>query len=123
MAVNGGGQLTVQYHKDGFLPVQRQIATSWQQYAIVEDIVMIQLDPMVTPIDLTANLPMQVAQGSEVTDGTRRATILFPQGTTALMTLPDGTTQPLTQLNVRATEYTIGENGPKAMPANLGTTK
>jgi len=121
MAVNGGGQLTVQYQKDGFLPVQRQITTSWQQYAVVEDIVMIQLDPMVTPIDLTANLPMQVAQGSEVTDsdGTRRATILFPQGTTATMTLPDGSTQPLTQLDVRATEYTIGENGPKAMPAVL----
>ena len=44
---------------------------------------------------------------------------LFPQGTEAEMTLPDGTTQPLLTLNVRATEYTVGENGPKSMPAPL----
>ena len=33
--------------------------------------------------------------------------------------MPDGTTQPITSLNVRATEFTVGPNGPKAMPAEL----
>jgi len=121
LAVNGGATLTVEYQKTGYLPVQRKISTAWQQYAVVETIVLRALDPQVTQIDLGANLPIQAAQGGVVTDadGTRQAVVLFPQGLTATMTLPDGSTQPLTQLNVRATEYTVGENGPAAMPGSL----
>lgn len=61
---------------------------------------------------------IQVAQGSEVQDedGVRRPTLLFPAGTLADMILPDGTVQPLQSLTVRATEYTVGPNGPQAMP-------
>ena len=51
--------------------------------------------------------------------GTRQATLLIPPGTTAQMVLPGGGTQPLTGLNIRATEYTVGPNGPQAMPAPL----
>ena len=121
MAVNGGATLTVNYQLEGYLPLQRQIKPSWQEYAVIDDVVMTALDPQVSIIDLTANQPMQVAQGSPVTDedGTRQAVVLFPQGLTALMTLADGSTQPLTQLDVRATEYTVGDNGPQAMPAPL----
>ena len=38
------------------------------------------------------------------------------------MAMPDGTFQPISTLNVRATEYTVGENGPQAMPAELPPT-
>ncbi len=121
MAVNGNGPLTVNYQKAGYLPLQRTVKTAWQEYAVIDGIVMNELDPLVTTIDLTANTPIQVAQGSLVTDsdGSRQATVLFPQGIQASMTFPDGSTQPLTQLAVRATEYTVGENGPQAMPAPL----
>ncbi|MCU7815791.1 MAG: hypothetical protein KZQ81_11425 [Candidatus Thiodiazotropha sp. (ex Rostrolucina anterorostrata)] len=122
MAVNGGGLLTINYEKAGYLPVQRKIDAPWQDYIWADDVVMIRLDEQVSAIDLSnPSAPMQVAQGSPVTDedGTRQATVLFPGGTTATMTLPDGSTQPLTTLNVRATEYTVGENGPQAMPAPL----
>src|SRR3712207_7796914 len=44
---------------------------------------------------------------------------LFAPGTTASIVLPDGTLQPTGTLNVRATEYTVGPSGPKAMPAPL----
>ncbi|MGQ0811306.1 MAG: NHL domain-containing protein, partial [Nitrospiraceae bacterium] len=123
LAVNGGGPLTVTYRKSGFLPAQRQVDVPWQHVLAVHDVVMIPLDPQVTTI--AANAPtMQAAQGSVVTDaeGTRRATLLFPAGTTATMTLPGGGTQPLTSLNVRATEYTIGTTGPRTMPAELPPT-
>ncbi|MEW8000840.1 MAG: RHS repeat-associated core domain-containing protein [Candidatus Thiodiazotropha endolucinida] len=122
MAVNGGGLLTIDYEKAGYLPVQRKVDAPWQDYVWAEDVVMIRLDEQVSTIDLSnPTAPMQVAQGSTVTDedGTRQATVLFPSGTTASMTMPDGSTQPLTTLNVRATEYTVGENGPEAMPAPL----
>ncbi|MES9969174.1 MAG: Ig-like domain-containing protein, partial [Candidatus Thiodiazotropha sp.] len=122
MAVNGGGLLTINYEKAGYLPVQRKVDAPWQDYVWAEDVVMIRLDERVSTIDLSnPNAPMQVAQGNPVTDedGTRQATVLFPSGTSATMTMPDGSTQPLTTLNVRATEYTVGENGPEAMPAPL----
>lgn len=121
LAVNGGGLLTLNYQQDGFLPAQRQVQTPWQDYVWVDDVALVTLDSNVTPIDLTSSAPIQVAQGSVVTDGdgTRQATLLILQGTTAEMTLPDGTTQALTTLTVRATEYTVGENGPEAMPGQL----
>ncbi|MES9895786.1 MAG: Ig-like domain-containing protein, partial [Candidatus Thiodiazotropha endolucinida] len=122
MAVNGGGLLTINYEKAGYLPVQRKVDTPWQDYVWAEDVVMIRLDEQVTTINLSnPNAPMQVAQGNPVTDedGTRQATVLFPSGTSATMTMQDDSTQPLTTLNVRATEYTVGENGPDAMPAPL----
>jgi RHS repeat-associated protein len=124
LAVNGGGPLTIRYEKDGFLPAQRQLRVPWQDFAVVPDVVLISPDTKKTSIDLDAGAPVQVARGSKVTDadGTRQATILFAQATTATMTLADGTTRPLTTLNVRATEYTIADSGPKAMPAMLPPT-
>lgn len=120
VAVDGGGQLTVNYQKAGFLPVQRAIVAPWRDYAWLPDVVMIPLDTAVTTIDLTVT-SMQTARGSAVSDadGARQATILFPAGTTATLVLANGSTQPLTTLNVRASEFTIGANGPKAMPAPL----
>lgn len=120
LAVNGGGPLTVRYQAAGFLAVQRAVDAPWRDYAWLPDVVMIPLDPVVTAVDLgAANL--QVARGSVVTDsdGTRQATLLIPQGTTATLVLADGTTSPLTAIHVRATEFTAGAPGPAAMPGEL----
>ncbi len=120
LAVNGGGLLVLNYEKPGYLPVQRKVNTPWRDYARAEDVVMISLDGTVTSI--SAGSPdMQVARGGMVADsgGSRQATLLFPPGTTAEMVLTDGARQPLSQLNVRATEYTVGDNGPQAMPGEL----
>ncbi|HSB68690.1 MAG TPA: Ig-like domain-containing protein [Candidatus Methylomirabilis sp.] len=121
LAVNGGSQLTVQYQKAGYLPAQRPVTPAWQDYAWLPDVALIPYDTRVTTVDLTAATPLQVARGSQVTDAddTRQATLFFSQGTTASIQLPGGGTQPLTTLSVRATEYTVGPNGPKAMPAPL----
>ena len=123
LVVNGGGLVMVNYAKDGLLPAQRQVQTYWQDYAVVADVALIPLDTRVTAIDLTAG-DLQIARGNAVTDadGTRQATVFFPQGTSAELVLPDGSTQPITSLAVRATEYTVGENGPMAMPAILPPT-
>jgi carboxypeptidase family protein len=121
LAVNGGGQHTVTYRKAGLLSAQRQLTVPWQDYAFLPNVVLIAADPQVTTINLAAPTPIQAAWGSAQsdTDGTRQATLLFRQGTQADMVLPNGSTQPLTTLHVRATEFTVGPTGPQAMPAAL----
>ena len=120
MAVNGGGPLAINYSAAGFLPVQKQVNVPWQDYVAVPTVALIPLDAQVTAIAASA-LIAQVHQGSTMTDtdGSRRVIVVFPAGTAATMTLPNGSTQPLTTMHVRATEYTVGPNGPVAMPANL----
>ena len=62
-----------------------------------------------------------VAQGESTTDdrGTRKSTLLFPVGSGASIEFADGSTQPISTLHVRMTEYTSGKEGPDAMPAIL----
>lgn len=124
MAVNGGGAMTIGFALDGFLTAQRRIEVPWRDWVTAPDVALVPLDPVVTTIDLTSMDPFQVAQGSmqNDVDGTRQATLLVPQGTTAELVMPDGMTMPITQLDVRATEYTVGPNGPEAMPAELPST-
>lgn len=120
LTVNGGGSLVVNYAKAGYFPAQRSVQTQWQSYAWLSDVALVQPDTHVTTVDLTSP-QMQAARGSLTTDadGTRQATVLFAPGTQAQMVLTNGVTQTLTTLNVRATEYTVGERGPAAMPAEL----
>jgi RHS repeat-associated protein/uncharacterized repeat protein (TIGR01451 family) len=124
LAVNGGGVLNLKYEKVGYITAQRQETVPWQDYESVPDLVLIGYDPNVTLIDLQANTPVQVASGSVQTDtsGTRRARLFFKQGTTATLKLPGGAMQGLNKLHVRATEFTVGTNGPQTMPGDLPAT-
>ncbi|MCU0295879.1 MAG: hypothetical protein MUD05_07470, partial [Candidatus Nanopelagicales bacterium] len=124
MVVNGGGSLTVKLTKTGLLPAQRAVPTPWQGYSNVPDVVMIPLSSAVSAILLDEDMTeVQVARGAvEIDDdGTRQGTILFMPGTTATMTV-GGQQEPLENLNVRITEYTVGPNGPQRMPAELPPT-
>ena len=121
LVVNGGGLLIVNYEKSDFCPVQRQINVPWQDYVMAQEVVMIPMDPIATPIALGLDSPMQVHQGSMQTDadGSRKATLLFTPGTCASLVMANGAIQSVSSLNVRATEITVGTNGPAAMPAAL----
>jgi len=120
LAANGGGLVTVQFDKSGYLTAQRQVRARWRDYAWLPDVVLVAVDGAATVVD-TTRPALQVARGSAVQDqdGSRRATLLFPAGTTAQLVLPGGQTSPLPTLTVRATEYTVGASGPQAMPAPL----
>ncbi|AKT39533.1 RHS repeat-associated core domain-containing protein [Chondromyces crocatus] len=124
MVARGGGSLVVTYQADGFLPAARRIDVPWQGYAHAPEVVLVPLDSHVTLLDLDTAPPYAEARGSVVTDadGTRQATVLFPPGTTADLLLPDGTLQPISTLSLRATEFTVGERGPAAMPGELPPT-
>jgi beta-lactam-binding protein with PASTA domain len=99
MAVNGGGKLTVDFKKGGYLPSQRQVNVPWQDYVVLPEVVLVSFDPQVTEVDLSSPLPVQVARGSVVSDadGTRQATLLFFQGSRPLWccrTEPHGRSRP-----------------------------
>ncbi len=121
LAVNGGGYLTVTYAKTGFLTAHRQVDVPWEDYRWLPDVVLLSaLDAPATEVTLDEPA-IQTARGSVVSDadGTRQSTLLIPPATTAEIVLADGTTQAVTSLHIRSTEYTVGENGPQAMPAPL----
>ncbi|AUX41034.1 uncharacterized protein SOCE26_024390 [Sorangium cellulosum] len=132
LVVQGGQPLTMKYEKAGYLPVQRQVGTQWQQWSKAPDVVMIESDPVATPVVLGSTTEVQVARGSVQSDesGARQATLLFPPGTAGTMTVPDpggppGATMTVAlpaEVHVRATEYTVGPNGPEAMPGTLPPT-
>lgn len=105
----------------GLLPAHRHLAPRWQEAITLADVVLVQVDTKSTQIELTAGAPAQVAQASPVTDqwGSRQETLFFEEGTAATMVLANGTRAPLSGLTVRSTEYTVGDSGPQAMPAEL----
>jgi len=121
LAANGGSWLTIEYRKAGFVPAQRQVKTEWAEFAWAEDVKLVAYDSVATQVDLTALQEIAVAQGSVVVDddGSRQATLLIPPGTAAEMVMPDGSTHPMDSIVVRATEYTVGPDGPTAMPMPL----
>jgi hypothetical protein len=120
LVVNGGEEVTLRFERAGYLPADRTIETPWRDYRWIDDLMLIRLDDQVTQVTM-GNMEMQVARGTEVTDedGARQTTLMFPEGNTAEMVLVDGTRVPLATLAVRATEYTVGSDGPKRMPAAL----
>ena len=120
LAVNGGDRLTVKYDRSDLLPVQRPTTPVWQDYTPLSDVVMVPYDGLAT-ILTSGSSQAQVARGSVSFDdiGSRQATVIVPPGTSATMVLPDGSTQSLSTFHFRATEATVGADGPRAMPGPL----
>jgi|GEM_PF-614797 len=120
LVVNGGFVATLNYEKEGLISLQREIKLGWNQTASVDDVTMIPLDEKVTAINLSANQGIQIARSSISTDddGSRQVMIMFPQGLQASYQLQDGSSHPLTELNVRATEYTVGQEDIQKMPGD-----
>jgi RHS repeat-associated protein len=122
MVVNGGGTFTLRYEREGYLTALRTTSCEWGDRIGIPDVFLLQAEPLATVVDLTATTgTFQVAQGSVQTDadGTRQATLLVPAGTEATLHAADGSTEILPSMNVRITEFTVGANGPGAMPAEL----
>lgn len=119
-----GGSHTLVYEKSNYISAQRSILRSPQEDAPTDDVVLIPFDAQATQVQINAST-VQVARGSAQTDadGTRQATVIFPANTTATISIPGTsgpTIVPLTSpMTVRATEFTVGPEGPLAMPGTL----
>jgi RHS repeat-associated protein len=122
LAVNGGGTLTVSYARAGYLTVDRLQTLTWEDLQHLPDVVLTALDSAASGVDLQTG-GLAAGTPSSDADGTRQALLAFAPGTQGEMTLADGTRRPLGRnVTVRATEFTVGERGPEAMPAPLPAT-
>ena len=123
LVVNGGGALTLVFEKEGFLPAQRRVLVPWGDFVFAEDLIMVPVNPQATVVDLSSG-EAQVARGNLVTDedGARQSTVFFPPGVGAAMLFSDGTRRGLPEITLHITEYTVGDEGPAAMPADLPPT-
>ncbi len=123
LAVNGGRTVVVAFERDGFLPTRRALSVPAREFFHAPVVALVAPDGAATRVEPGAER-LQVARGSVVEDaaGRRRSTLLFPPGTTARARAADGTLRPLPSLTVRATEYTVGDRGPAAMPDRLPPT-
>ncbi|HMC23327.1 MAG TPA: hypothetical protein VKL19_15845, partial [Thermoanaerobaculia bacterium] len=112
--------MSLQFAKKNFIGAQRAATTLWGQQVTIADVILIGYDSQVTAVTMGA-ASVQVARAGTATDqdGSRRATVILPIGTTAVLALADGTSQVAQTLNVRATELSVGPNGVNAMPAEL----
>ena len=123
LAVNAASYV-VDFQAIGYCAVQRQVQVTAQSYGKVPDVILAPQDSVATPVQFGTNAPAQLAMSSPQTDeaGTRAATVFIPSGTAATMVMPDGSSQLVANLTIRVTEFTVGTNGPKAMPAALPPT-
>lgn len=123
LALNGGGVVAIDFVKTGYLPAQRNVEAPWQEFVIVDDVVLMQPDAAATAITL-GNANTQIVRASAVSDddGARRTTLLVEPNMQATIVRADGTTQPATVLTLRVTEFTVGDSVRAAMPAELPPT-
>jgi YD repeat-containing protein len=117
--VNGGGFLRVSISAPGYFPAERRIRPGYHGYRVVDDVTLISADTLGNTIALGASAP-QLAAASVQQDagGSRQTKVYFPSGTSASMTTTSGSTQ-LQSMVVRATEYSVGDRGQTALPAEL----
>jgi len=122
--VNGGGDVLLDFQKTGFLHAQRTAMTTWKNWRVLDDVHLLPFDTASTQVFFGAASGQQVHRATPVTDsdGNRTSTLIIPAGTVANLRRLDGSTVVAASLRIRATEYTVGEFGPKRMPATLPET-
>lgn len=118
MVVNGGAPLTLRFNKAGFLEAQRSVEPKWADFTIVDSLALIGKTARVSVIDTTVAVVAQARFASDA-NGDRRLKLFFDRGAMATVVTAGGAIDSFATYKVRATEYTVGGDGPEAMPATL----
>jgi RHS repeat-associated protein len=126
IAVEGGGNFTLQYRKEGFITAQRQVNVPWNDIAIVETISMVAEDSRSTHVVLNGDQNVIITHRSTTVEdsrGTRSCTLIFRGDNKAYVVDEKGNSlQELASLTVRATEFKTPESMPAVLPPNSGFT-
>ena len=121
LVLAGGREVTVMLEKPGYFAAHRLVAVPVRDHVHAPDVILLAPDATVTELEQGAGA-MQVAEGSveQDADGARRGVVMVPAGTT--MSVSDGhggLTPLLGPVHLRVTEFTVGAEGPAAMPGTL----
>ena len=122
LVVDGPLQHRLIFEHDDFLPAERAVSVRRGESRVLDDVALLDLSAHpANPLALGPGTPWQVAAGAleSDADGPRRATLLIPPETDARLVFDDGIEAPVDALTLRLAEYTVGANGPSAMPAEL----
>ncbi len=121
LVVNGGSPVTLRFTKSGYLEAQRVAMPPVNDYVTQDDVALIGRSQRVHAVGFDS---MSVVRGRFATDanGDRRIEVLFQAGTVAHIARTPGDTVGLNAIHLRLTEYTVGPDGPAAMPALLPPT-
>jgi RHS repeat-associated protein len=123
IAVNGGGQITLQYDKAGFISAQRYATPKWKEFIRVEDVEIQPHDDgagTVVPVNSATTRLVQgrqiIASEDSTFDGpsARRSTMMIPSNLTAT-----NFTSPTGNVTMHLTEFTAGPGGARRMPGTL----
>jgi hypothetical protein len=120
--------MIVELQKDQHLPVQRSITTYWNDYALVDDVVMLEQQDAAACRNLSsASGGLYVGPEETGSRGPRRLAIFMPDSLDAEIIDPTGTT--ISDYCVCSVEYTVDRtagldilSGRQAMPGQLPPT-
>ncbi|MGH7286088.1 MAG: hypothetical protein ACRELY_31590, partial [Polyangiaceae bacterium] len=114
LAVNGGAGYVVDFELTGRLSSQRAVKTTWLDYSVVDDVILVPLDTTAPATVTNVTSSSQFTVGPSVSDdaGTRHANLYIPANTSVHGYV--GSTYTL-----RATEFTQGPLGRLMMPGTL----
>ncbi len=114
-------RLVLRVTAKGHVTSDRVLRNSNQGATSLEDIVLVPLEGQATQVDFSKTQLVSGAQ-TEDADGARRTAAIFPKGVSASLVFPNGDRRDLKSLHVRLTEVTVGDDGRRAMMAELPPT-
>ncbi len=124
--VEGGGTLTLVFHRRGLIPAHRKVHTPWNDTAIADTLKMIPEDEQATVVTLDGNLgSVTTHQSTPISDpfGTRSCTMVFKGDNKAYAVDEDGNDiAELKTISVRATEFATSDSMPAILPPTSAYT-
>ncbi|MCD4779583.1 MAG: hypothetical protein K8S27_03405 [Candidatus Omnitrophica bacterium] len=124
--VEGGLELRVKYEKDYFITAHRKILVPINDIAIMETIIMIEMDTKSTTFEFDNNpSTVFVHESSNISDasGTRNMTMVFKGDNKAFAVNKDGTQLfELDKMTVRASEFETPQSMPDILPSDTAFT-
>ncbi|HET7251821.1 MAG TPA: RHS repeat-associated core domain-containing protein [Gemmatimonadales bacterium] len=118
LVVNGGGASTLRFTKLGYLESQRRVMPAVLDYLIVDDVAMVGKSAIKTTVD-TSSTQVAIGRFANDANGDRDVRLVLPRGNVSTVFKANGDSAKFGPTKVRATEFTIGTDGPAGMPALL----
>jgi YD repeat-containing protein len=116
----GGGQKILRIQKIGFADAQRRVTLQGQDSAHAEPVVLLPESDWEMTVQMNSPQSVDVLGPTSIDDsGSRTPLLVFRPGTRAIARTRDGRSLPLEELEIRATEFTVGDRGLLAMPGEL----